>query len=405
MKIAKLSALIGIFFVVAPAVSRSQQGLLPRPDIGANADTNDATGYYDFGLSQVAKNPRKAADAFFWASRLNPTWAEPYYARRVAMHLQDNRRLIRYLRGDKGTIKSKDVQRIDSLYFYALTLNPFVYQKLDMFMLDAWIKDIADEASRSGEFSSGEAQYWLDNYLTHERPDLLAWRLYTEGRFEDAIRSYATAISKETNSVDRAMLRSDRARIFFQLNKPQSALPDLSAALDALRKADKKDLVYVYQSKALLEQSIGMTQLRLGNTSAAREAFGRALQEDLSYFPGHVQLAMLALDAKDPATAASEMDLAVQIRPDDPGLRYLYGFTLGMTGKPKDAEVQLRKAIELDPYYAAAHEVLAEALEAQQRPKDALEEYRRFLSLAAKTDARRADVEQRVKELASSGGG
>ena len=63
----------------------------------------------------------------------------------------------------------------------------------------------------------------------------------------------------------------------------------------------------MYESKALLEHSIGLVQQRLGNKSAAKEAFGRALQEDLSYFPAHVQLAYLALDGKDTTTLESQL--------------------------------------------------------------------------------------------------
>jgi Flp pilus assembly protein TadD len=183
-----------------------------------------------------------------------------------------------------------------------------------------------------------------------------------------------------------------------------SALAELTQALEEMRTEDAKDLVYVYESKALMEQSIAMAQLRLGNTQAAREAFGRALQEDMAYFPAHMQLGYLALESKDTATAVSEMDLAVQIRGDDPGLRYTYGFILGMIGKHKEAEEQLRKAAELNPVYAAPHYGLGKVLDAQQRSADALQEYRTFLALASRSDLRRADVEARVKVLASNGG-
>src|SRR5207237_8276038 len=113
--------------------------------------------------------------------------------------------------------------------------------------------------------------------------------------------------------------------------QPDSALSELTQAVDELRKTDKKDLVYVYESKALVEHSIGLVQQRLGDKAAAKEAFGRALQEDLSYFPAHVQLGYIALEAKDTTTALSEMDLAVQIRADDAPLRSLYGYTLAAT--------------------------------------------------------------------------
>jgi Flp pilus assembly protein TadD len=178
-------------------------------------------------------------------------------------------------------------------------------------------------------------------------------------------------------------------------------LSELSQALEELRKTDKKDLIYVYDSKALLEHSIGLIHQRLGNGVAAKEAFGRALQEDLSYFPAHVQLGYIALEAKDTTTALSEMDLAVQIRTDDPTLRYIYGYSLAVSGKYKDAEVQLRKAIELDPVFATPYHVLGQVLDGQGRGGEALAQYQIFLARASQQDLRRKEAEERVRELAA----
>jgi Flp pilus assembly protein TadD len=114
-----------------------------------------------------------------------------------------------------------------------------------------------------------------------------------------------------------------------------------------------------------------------------------------------VQLGYLALDAKDTTTALSEMDLAVQIRADDPGLRYIYGYALAVSGKFKDAEAQLRKAVELDPAYAAPYNTLAEVLDQTGRGNEALTQYRTFLAYASQTDLRRKEAEERVRELAA----
>jgi Flp pilus assembly protein TadD len=112
----------------------------------------------------------------------------------------------------------------------------------------------------------------------------------------------------------------------------------------------------------------------------------------------------MALQAQDTTTAVGELDLAVQLNGDDGGLRLFYGYTLGSIGRYADAEVQLRKAAELEPVWAVPHHVLAEVLEAQRRNADALVEYRRFLALASRQDPRVADVKDRVLALASSAG-
>jgi tetratricopeptide (TPR) repeat protein len=178
------------------------------------------------------------------------------------------------------------------------------------------------------------------------------------------------------------------------MGQRDSALDNLTQALVEMRKADKDDLVFFYQSKALMEQRIGMIERVRGNKAAARDAFGRALQEDLSYFPAHVQLAFLALETADTAAALSEMDLAVQIKPDAPGIRFQYGYALGTLNKLKEAEAQLKKAIELDPEFAIPHFALAEVYVASGRKPEALKEVQAFLALAAANDTRREEAAQ-----------
>jgi hypothetical protein len=44
-------------------------------------DTNDSRLYYKAGLYAHGINPSLASAAFYWASRLDPGWADPYFAR------------------------------------------------------------------------------------------------------------------------------------------------------------------------------------------------------------------------------------------------------------------------------------------------------------------------------------
>jgi predicted Zn-dependent protease len=98
------------------------------------------------------------------------------------------------------------------------------------------------------------------------------------------------------------------------------------------------------------------------------------------------------------------MDLAVQIRPNDAGLRYQYGFALGAMNKLKEAEAQLRKSAELDMYYAAPHFVLAQVLSAQSRRAEALKEYETFMALASHADPRREEAAQELEILKTTNG-
>ena len=368
-----------------------------RPALIAGADTNDARAYYAHGLSKIERDPEEAGDAFYWAMRINPTFADAYYARRCALLLTDRIRFQQYMEDDRGTLRSDEIKRIDSLYYFSLTINPFMYRGLDARLFRAYLLQVGDDYARRNNLGPGEVQFAINRWLMDASPSFKAWRAYGDGRFPDALRLYAEAIK---DAKFKAELRADRGRLFFQVGEADSALTELTQAVDELRKADKKDLVYVYESKALLEHSIGLVQQRLGNKSAAKEAFGRALQEDLSYFPAHVQLAYLALDGKDTTTALGEMDLAVQIRTDDPVLRYIYGYALATSGKYPEAEAQLRKAIEVDGAFAAPYHVLGLVLDGQAKGSEALAQYRSFLARASQSDARRKETEERVRELA-----
>jgi tetratricopeptide (TPR) repeat protein len=367
-----------------------------RPKLPAQADTNDARAYYDFALDQLGRDDDLAADALYWSTRLEPRWADPYYARRVAMLMSDPRRLVQYWSGDRRTIQSDGIRRIDSLFYRALTINPFLSQRLERRLFDAVLEEITSRYERAGAGSAGEIRYYIEREMNNWPAADRAWLAYGEGRYDDALRLFAEAVKSDKRN---GPLRVDRARVFVNMNQPDSALVELMAAIEDLRKRDKKDLIYVYQSKALTEHSIGLVESRLGHTAAAKDAFGRALQEDLSYFPAHVELAMISLEAKDTTGALSEMDLAVQLRPDDPGALYLYGFTLAATGKYADAEPHLRKAIELDGVYAAPHFALGVALEGAGKKTDAVAEYRAFLSHAARSDLRRTEAEEHLKAL------
>lgn len=389
---------LAVLAIVAASPVRAQKAdkVPPRPALLAGADTNDAQSYYDFGSAAFQHDPAAAADAFYWAMRLNPISADAYYARRCALLLGDKFVFQRYMDDDKKILKSAEVKHADSLYLRALTINPFVNRKFEFTMFEKYWLNVADEVAQQNDLSYGEIQQYISQQIAQGPPELRARDAYGQGNYPDALRYYAEAIK---GSREKAPLRVERGRIFYQINQPDSALAELTAALTEMKKKDAKDIVYLYQSKALLDESIGLVYQRLGNVSAAKESFGQALQEDLSYFPAHMQLAYLALTAGDTTTGLSEMDLAAQLGADDPAVHFVYGFTLAAAKKNADAEAQLRKAIELDPVFAQPHVVLGQVLEAEAKPALAATEYRTFLALASRQDPRRGEATTKLATL------
>jgi tetratricopeptide (TPR) repeat protein len=142
---------------------------------------------------------------------------------------------------------------------------------------------------------------------------------------------------------------------------------------------------------------------RLGHIDEAKEAFGRALQEDLSYYPAHLQLAFMALDAKDTATALTELDLVTQLRDDDASAQFLHGYVLANAGKAATAEPHIKKAMQLNPVYAAPKFVYAFLLESAGFKEEAIAMYKDFLATSSRNDPRRQSAEARVAALIKSG--
>jgi tetratricopeptide (TPR) repeat protein len=388
---------VSVFFTSSPVDAQQKEPKRPRLD--PQADTNDANAYYRFATERLRKEPDKAADALYWATRLDPAWADAYYARRIALLLADPQRLARYWSGDRRTIESKEIKQIDSLYLRALTINPFVSQMLDRELFDAIIDDISRRYAERTGATPLDVRYALDRQMSSWGPAFRAYMAYGEGRYDDALEYYAKAIKEDKRN---GPLHADRGRIFFNKSQLDSALAELTAAIEDMRKRDKKDLVYVYQSKALTEHAIAIVHQRLEKTDAAKEAFGRALQEDLSYYPAHLQLAFMALDAKDTATALTELELATQLRDDDASAQFFHGYTLAMAGKSAAAEPHIKKAMQLNPVYAAPKFVYAFLLETAGFKEEAISMYREFLAAASRNDARRAPAETRVAALLKS---
>jgi Tfp pilus assembly protein PilF len=188
------------------------------------------------------------------------------------------------------------------------------------------------------------------------------------------------------------------------MGKFDSTVAEMNRALEGYRKDDEKDLVILYESKAMYEFSIANAYIQAGKLEEAREALGRALTEDLSFYIAHQRMAALALKAGDTTTALSEYELAVQLNNDDAPLRAEYGAVLVALGKYAEAEAPLLRAIELEPWYAQPYAILASAYEGMGKTADAVAQYTRFLALASQNHEMRTAAQSRLTALSTAGG-
>lgn len=371
-----------------------------RPTLFAQADTNSAGAYYMHGMSSLAERPAEAAAAFYWASRLRPGWADALYARRVALLMSDPTRLVRYMEGDRGLRRSPEMLAIDSLQLRALSLDPFLVQKFDRQLIRTYMRRaVADDIRRStGEANEALADFEVNRWLNSADPSMRAWLAFSEGRYPQALAEYERSLAR-ANARQRPSIQADVARIHFFMGNLDKAAEHFSAAATAMRREDTRELVSVYRSKALLEHSLGAVYQKMGDTAAAKEAYGRALQEDLAFSPAHRALSALAMARGDSATAVSEMALAVELSPTDPELRVQHGLMLVLARKAPEGVAELNRAVELEPLFAAPRLLLARLNDASGIADQALEHYRAFLERAARDDPGHAHARERVAAL------
>jgi tetratricopeptide (TPR) repeat protein len=371
-----------------------------RPQLRDVTDTNDARAYFDAGVSAFEKDPDRAAAAFYWAARLNPAWGEALYARRAGLMMKDRGLRMQVYNGYRKA--TPEMRRLDSLQFRALMLSPFLFRRFDRDMFMNVIREDVMRRSRmggGGEPNRSEVDFMINSYLQSGGDEMRGWMAYGSGAFGRALQLYADAVGSARNP---AYLWLERARIFGMRGDVDSAVAQFNLAIDAQRKEDQKDLVVFYDSKAQAEYSIAVLLEGRGDQSAAREAYGRALQEDLSYYPAHMHLGLLALSMHDTATALSELALAAQIAVDEPHVRYVNGFVLAAAKQHAEAVAELKKAVELEPYYALPYLQLGQSYEQLHKAPEALAAYQGFLSHASAMDVQRPAAEERVTALKTS---
>ena len=399
------SRLFLLMSLLIPVSARAVQGPRDpkRPRLDSGADTNDAVVYYNRGMELLDRDPEGASRAFFWATRLDPTWAKALYARRIAGYMAEPRFLVRYLDGDPKAVESAEARRLDSLEVRAQRISPFFERDLDKLFYVHYVITAVEEGSRQhgGQLEGGERmelEFLIEQALRSNEvsPWLRAHLYQSERQFPQALSLFRTALH---DTRDKVPIHVDLAQLFFSTGEYDSALAHLQAAEGDLGQRDADRLVRVYESKEILQHAIAVIHERRGDLAAAREAYGKALQENLSYYPGHVRLGLLAFAAGDTAQALQELGLAVEVAPAEVVARVTYGALLAQTGRTEEALPHLRKVVELEPYYAVPYYLLGRVEDVAGKHAQALVDYRAFLARASRRHPYRDEVTRRVADL------
>lgn len=353
------------------------QGEPPRPNLPRGADANDWEAYFDEGERRFQDLPVQARDYFYWASRLDPARAEPYFARWATFYAHAHGGWFEYLEGNREFLARPEVIANDSLVTRALQRNPFVHRGLEAALFAMMGRRLVWD---------GAIRAFMD---------------YGEGDFADAAQRFGRMV--RSNPGRNVRFRHWRALSFVGAGQLDSAAVEIEALLTVLRAADEQYVAYQYESKAMYEYALGMLHEVRGLPAEARRAYERALEEDLAMFPARAALGRLSLRERNTAEAAEHLAQVVEIAPNDGVMHYEYGNALLLASRFDEAVAAYQRAVQLEPHYADPYLRLGIALENAGKPAEAEAAYRAYLERAPRRQA--TEIQRATQRLAALGQG
>ena len=355
--------------------SADVHGPFLRPRLADTADTNDPLAYYRLGDSLRYQRPGVADRAFYWASRLDPTFADAYFARwRLLRRDNSQREMPDGSIRDIFRVKPAMAAATDSLLSIAIAYSPFL----------------------DGAFDVPLSIVNMSEHMASRDPALAGMRAFGLRDYRTAVAQWSKAISEDPN---KTMLHIARAHAWMRLQEPDSAIVDLTQLAQRLESVEHDSLMKTYLSKEFLYYAIGMLHGSRGRYPEARAAFERALAENMGFYMAHARLSGTLVALADTTTALSELETAILIRPDDPLVLIYDGNLLVSIGRVSEGEKRIRAALKADSDYALPHIFLGMAAEARHDTTGARVHYAEYLARAPRGAAERVWAKSRLATL------
>jgi tetratricopeptide (TPR) repeat protein len=350
-------------------------GPFPRPRLADTADTNDPLAYYRLGDSLRYQQPGIADRAFYWATRLDPTFADAYFARwRLLRRDYTQREMPDGSIRDIFRVKPSAAGATDSLLSIAISYSPFLDGAFDIPL------SIVNMSERTAS----------------QDPTLAGMRAFGLRDYRRAVTEWSKAISQDPK---QSMLHIPRAHAWVRLQEPDSAITDLSQLAQRLENVALDSLTKSYFSKEFLYYAIGMLHGGRGRYPEARAAFEQALAENLGFYMAHARLSGTLVALNDTATALSELETAILIRPDDPLVLMYDGNLLVHSGRVAEGEKRILAAVRADSDFALPHIFLGVAAEARHDTAAARAQYAEYLARAPRNAPERAWARSHLASL------
>lgn len=398
---------LALAFVPLLAAAVPAQNPPRRPRLAGDADTNDARAYFQLGMQRVEVNPGQAADAFYWAARLDPNSPQTLYARGIALLLRNPPRLVRYRERDPGTLEHPDVRAIDSLRFRAEMQDPFFHRGMDQLLLYAYARAAVRNEEWFGRSEnagrSGMVQF-IERFFEETDQYGRGQLYYSDNQLREALQYWALAMRMQSRRVHLPWLWSDRGRAWYELRQLDSARVALDSAIHLLDLVGGGATGYVHENRSAWLYALGRIHEDRRDLEAARAAYQRAIDRDVTYYPTWLRLGVLAGVARDTATAITYLAQATS----RPGVQFFALATAatayGALGRNDSAVVLLRRATETEPWASAGWLLYARALDTAGDAAAALPAYERYIALAPRNDTGVLAVTPRVQALRAAAG-
>ena len=263
--------------------------------------------------------------------------------------------------------------------------------------------NLGNALQAEGKFGLAESEYRSGMSLDPADPvahNNLATALSAEGKTGDAMAEY-----RKAGDLDHtyALPHNNLANLLYALRKSDDAVKEYQAAsaLDPslasphvglgvilLDEHKTEDAVSKFRKAIELDnRAAAMVATRLDVDVRQRPRFEeRASEQALSLGLAPRAIPLFALgyilaDQHKTEEAIAEYRKAIEIDPRYAAAHNNLGIGLRVQGKTEEAIAEYRKAIDLDPRYAAAHYNLGNALGVQGKTEEAIAEYRKAIDL------------------------
>ena len=364
-----------------PGAAAAQKVIVTEPltvlESRARADSNDPAAHYNVAMGYLsAKRFDDAERELRDAVAIDARFADAWLALSLVHDLDDSYwKKLRRTGGDSAIRIAVEAERRHAAR--AFLIDP---------MVDVRILGGTMYSSKVGRLSQ-------------------AVTALVEGRYDEA----AAKLDKEIASWGRGgslekvpsgllwlgSLASSRA------GRPDDAIAHLQELLSRFTREAAKDSADATPLAANEHRYVIATlHQRAGRTADATRLYREVLENDVSNYMAHVQLARMHEAAKEWDAAVTERRRAADTHPEDPSLLLDLGITLGRAGRFGDAVTALEQAAAGNARDARPWYWLGIAHLQENRRDDAKAAFAKFVSLApSRYDRQLATARQRLEEL------